>query len=104
MKEINKVDNASIAFGISLAITVIFNTLLACVKDAYEPLNKFMASLFGHHWTTHGIIDILVFLLVGLLIMRSSIAQKVNPALIAKLIYISTIASALGLIVWFLLY
>ena len=53
------------AYGLAAAITVLFNVVLAFVKEAYAPLNTFMAQLTGHHWITHGLADILVFLLLG---------------------------------------
>jgi hypothetical protein len=53
-------------FVLAAAITVLFNTALAWAKDAYAPLNTFLQSLTGHHWTTHGLADLLLFLgLVG---------------------------------------
>lgn len=53
------------AFGLSAAITVLFNVVLAFVKDSYPPLNSFMASLTGHHWRTHGLADVILFLVLG---------------------------------------
>src|SRR3954470_23490122 len=52
-------------YGLAAAITFVFNTLLALVKDAWDPLNTFMAQLTGHHWITHGLADVAVFLVLG---------------------------------------
>ena len=43
--QIGRLDYAAAAFGLSAAIAIVFNTALAWVKDAYDPLNSFMASL-----------------------------------------------------------
>src|ERR1700722_8840398 len=63
-------DGAAAAFGMSAAVTIVFNTVLAWVKDAYDPLNSFMASLTGHHWRTHGLADVIVFVALGYVLMR----------------------------------
>ncbi len=58
-------ENAAAAFGLSAAITVVFNVLLAFIKDSWPALNSFMAMLTGHHWRTHGLADVILFFLLG---------------------------------------
>jgi hypothetical protein len=53
------------AYGLSAAITVVFNVVLAFIKDSYPPLNDFMAHLTGHHWRTHGLADVILFFVLG---------------------------------------
>ncbi len=53
------------AYGLSAAITVVFNVVLAFIKDSYPPLNSFMAHLTGHHWRTHGLVDVILFFVLG---------------------------------------
>lgn len=36
--------------------------------DAYDPLNTFVSALAGHHWTTLGVADIAVFLILGFIV------------------------------------
>jgi hypothetical protein len=91
------------AFALAAAIACLFNTALAWVKDAYAPLNKFMASLTGHHWITHGLADVIVFVGLGLLFMNTSIANKINPDRMVSILIWSVVASGLGLFAWFLL-
>jgi hypothetical protein len=50
------------AFGVSAAITIVFNKVLAWLKNAP---NSFIASLTAHHRTTHGLVDVAVFLAVA---------------------------------------
>lgn len=38
---------AARAFAIAAATAIVFNTVVACVKDAHKPLQIFMASLTG---------------------------------------------------------
>jgi len=100
----NRLDNISVGFGISLVVSMFFNTILACIKDVYDPLNRFMALLFGHHWITHGIFDIFVFIAVGIFMMRSNVVAKINPTTLIGLIYLSALVSITFLVGWFFLY
>ena len=58
-------DKATIGFGLSAAAVSIFNTLLVIFKELTPPFKKAMADAMGHHWTTHGVIVIGLFLLLG---------------------------------------
>ena len=61
------------AFALAASVTVLFNVVLAFVKDSSPALNSFMASLTGHHWRTHGLVDVIVFFLLGWLFMSRGI-------------------------------
>ena len=89
------------AFGASAAITIVFNTVLAWVKDAYEPLNSFMASLTGHHWRTHGLIDVVVFFALGYLFM--SYKFRISGVRLAALLAAASVVAGGGLALWFVL-
>jgi hypothetical protein len=91
------------AFALAAAIAIVFNTLLAWVKDAYDPLNKFMASLTGHHWTTHGIADVLLFVALGYILANTSWPDRVSGKAATIALAASVVASGLGLLVWFVL-
>jgi hypothetical protein len=94
-------DSTATAFGISAAAAIVFNTLLAWVKDAYEPLNTLMAHVGGHHWTTHGLADVIVFFGLGAFLMRRRITMDGNR--IAGLLAAAVVLSGAGLGLWFLL-
>jgi nitric oxide reductase large subunit len=59
-------------FGLSVAITSIISALLVIVKESNEGLLKFMKTITVHHWVTHGIFDVLVFLAIGFLLSKSN--------------------------------
>ena len=65
---------ATSSFALAAAVAIVFNTLLAWAKDAWEPLNDFLKSIAGHHWTTHGLADLVVF--VGLGLVNISLTQQ----------------------------
>ena len=95
-------NKASSAFALSAAIACLFNTALAWAKDAYAPLNKFMAGLTGHHWITHGLADLIVFVGLGLVFMKT--ADKIKPERLVSILVWSVAAASLGLFAWFLLF
>jgi hypothetical protein len=96
-----KLTAATSGFVLAAAVTVLFNTGLAWAKDAYSPLNDFMKLLSGHHWTTHGLADLVVFLGLGFTFMSTRVAEKIDPnRLIGVLVGAVTIAG-LGLALWY---
>lgn len=88
-------------FGPAAAIAILFNTLLAWVKDAYAPLNSFMASLTGHHWRTHGVVDVVVFIALGYLITLSGF--RITGLRLAALLAAASVVAGGGLALWFVL-
>jgi len=90
------------AFGLSAAITVVFNVVLAFVKDSYPPLNAFMTQLTGHHWRTHGFADVILFVLLGWLFMARGIPAGglTNNTTVTLAGAVVIASAALGL--WFL--
>ena len=97
---IGVLDGAAAGYGISAAVTIVFNTLLAWIKDAYDPLNSFMASLSGHHWTTHSLVDVAVFLILGAVLTSRHVT--IDGARMAMLLAGAVIVGGGGLALWFL--
>jgi hypothetical protein len=58
-------DKTTIGFGLSAAVVSILNTLLVIFKELTPPVKKAMADAMGHHWTTHGVIVIALFIVLG---------------------------------------
>jgi hypothetical protein len=100
---VQKLSPAAAAFALSASVAMIFNTLLAWVKDAVPALNSFMASLFGHHWTTHSIFDLIVFVGLGLVFMGTGTAARMNGLTLVKVVIGSAVVGGLGLLGWFLI-
>jgi hypothetical protein len=99
-----QIGRASAAFALAAAIACLFNTALAWAKDAYAPLNQFMASLTGHHWITHGLADFVVFVGFGLIFMNTSVTDKINPGRLVSILVWCVVAASLGLFAWYLLF
>jgi hypothetical protein len=86
---------------LAAAIAILFNTALAWAKDASPPLNSFMASLTGHHWTTHGLADLAVFVGLWLILARTKFAGKIDPTRLIGALVAAVAAAAFGLVLWF---
>jgi hypothetical protein len=96
-----KLDVVSVAFGLSASVVILFNTLLAIAKEVYHPLNIFMGNLSGNHWATHGILDVLLFFILGLVFSRMNFIAKVQDTQLIKLLCSSITVAIAGLILWF---
>jgi hypothetical protein len=95
---------AARAFAIAAATAILFNTVLACVKDAHKPLQIFMASLTGSDWTTQGIADVALFAFLGLILWKSNLTKNIRPAGIIFSLAGTTIIAGAGLFAWYALY
>lgn len=88
---------ATSGFVVSAAITVLFNTGLAWAKDAYPPLNALMKSVGGHHWTTHGLVDLALFVGLGFTFTKTKMTEKIDPDRLIGLLVGAVVVAALGL-------
>lgn len=96
-----RVSPATSGFTLAAAVTFIVNTVLACAKDASAPLKGFMKSIAGHDWTTQGLFDLALFVVLGLIFARTRMADRMGAGpLIAILIAAVAIAGA-GLTLWY---
>jgi len=88
------------ALTLSASITVVFNVLLAFVKDTIPAVNAFMTMLTGHHWRTHGIVDVLLFALLGWFFFSRGIpARLTNNSSVT--LAACVIVAGLALVGWF---
>jgi hypothetical protein len=55
----------SIAFGLALAVACVANAVIVVVKEKSGAVMGSMKKLTGHHWTTHTLIVIMLFLGLG---------------------------------------
>jgi len=54
------------SFGLSYAITSLISALLVIIKESNEEtVLAWMKAASGHHWITHGIIDVIIFVVLG---------------------------------------
>jgi len=90
----------TIGYGIAAVVAILGNTALTWVKETNPAVNAFMKQLLYHHWITHGVAVLLVFLVLGFIlsrIVRSSACRTLTFMLV-----LASAAGALGLVWLFL--
>ena len=61
----NTISKRSIGFGLALAIACIVNAIIVVVKEKSDAVMNGMKKVTGHHWTTHSLIVLVLFLVGG---------------------------------------
>lgn len=102
--EATKLSRASAGFAFAVSITVLFSTALAWVKDAYKPLNLFMNGIAWHNWITHGLVDLVLFFVLGIIFSKTSWASRIAPNRLITFLVASVIVAGVGLFVWYAVY
>jgi len=95
------VDSTTSGFLLAAAITILFNTALACLKDASAPLKDFMKSLAGHDWTALGLADLVIFVTLGLVFTGTKLGHRVKPDRLIGALIGSVVIAGVGLSLWF---
>jgi hypothetical protein len=97
-------DKKTVGFGLSVALMSIFNTLLVIIKEMNPPIKKAMADAMGHHWTTHGVIVLTLFVVLGLIFSAMVKAENWNANKLCKSIVGSVILGGTGLAAFYLMH
>jgi hypothetical protein len=97
----SKLGRASAGFAASAALTILFSTVLACVKDAYKPLNNLMNSVAWHNWITHGFADVIRFVALGGIFSKTEWTERIAPGRLISFLAGATILAGLGLFAWY---
>jgi len=67
------------SFGLSFAITSVVSALLVILKESSEEgVLKWMTAVTGHHWVTHGLINLIIFVVLGWALSRADKGQGVK--------------------------
>ncbi len=74
------------AFGVSYAITSFLSALLVVWKESSQAVHDTLAAITGHHWVTHGALDVIVFVGLGLLLSRTRMAAMSGRWLITTVV------------------
>ncbi len=92
----NSMDMASAkvtGYGLSYAIVSILSALLVVFKESNESVQGLMVALTGHHWVTHGLLDVLLFVVLGMVLSSRNLAVSGN--ILISSVVSSTILSGL---------
>jgi hypothetical protein len=67
------------SFGLSFGITSVVSAILVILKETNEEtLLAWMKAATGHHWVTHGIFDLILFVVLGWALARPNGGKGVN--------------------------
>lgn len=82
--ENSPMDKYTAGFGMSLAVTSILNALILIIKEKNESVMNAMKAALGHHWTTHGFIVIILFLVTGFIFSALKLETKFDSQRVLK--------------------
>ena len=94
-------DKLSVGFGVSFLVASIFNGLLIIAKENYAPLKDWMKSLSGHHWITHGIFVIALFIVLGYFLSKTDLEKKIDADKTSGLVIAGTVLGGLIIVGFF---
>jgi ABC-type Fe3+-siderophore transport system permease subunit len=94
-------DNLSVGFAVSFLVASICNGLLIVAKENYAPLKNWMKSLSGHHWITHGIFVIVLFIALGYIFSKTDMDKKIDADKTSGLVIAGTVLGGLIIIGFF---
>jgi hypothetical protein len=97
-------DKTTIGFGLSVAVMSILNTLLVIFKEMTPPFKKAMADTMGHHWTTHGVVVLGLFLVLGFVLAGAVKPESWGGGRLGNTILWSVIVSSIAIAAFYLLH
>ncbi|MBV1788093.1 hypothetical protein KQ940_08495 [Marinobacterium sp. D7] len=73
------IGNYNRAFALSFAITSLLSALLVVLKEQNEDtVLAWMKAATGHHWITHGVLVVVVFILLGWLLAQTKLGSRLT--------------------------
>jgi hypothetical protein len=88
-----QMDKYAAGFGLSLIVTSLLNAAILLIKETNDGIIKAMKAAMGHHWTTHGVIIIVVFVLLGFIFSYMKLETKWDSQRMLKYIIWAVIIS-----------
>lgn len=99
-----KLSPVTAGFGLSLFITSIFSTLLVIIKEINEhTVLEWMKHATPHHWITHGVMVLAVFILLGMVLSKGK-ASEIQADTLVKLLVAAVVLSFVGVSGFYLTY
>ncbi|AGW90132.1 MULTISPECIES: hypothetical protein [Cupriavidus] len=84
------------SFGLSLGITSVLSALLVILKETNEQtVLAWMKAATGHHWITHGLLDVLAFVILGFALGRLASRLQRHPMAVAVIALGGVVSGAL---------
>lgn len=74
----NRLSKYTVSFGLSFAIASVANALLVVAKEKSHAVQVWMQKLTGHHWVTHCVFVLALFVLFGWLLAKMNRGEGVK--------------------------
>jgi hypothetical protein len=84
----------STGFGLSLIVTNLLNAVILVIKETNDYVMGAMKAALGHHWTTHAVILIVAFVVLGFIFSGMKLETKWDSQKMLKYIIWAVIISA----------
>jgi cytochrome b561 len=84
----------TVSFGWSLAICAVLNSFLVVAKEKSKDVNSWMQKMTGHHWTTHVLIMLILFVAFGFAFAQTNRTKPTGERL-ANIVLAGVIAGVL---------
>jgi hypothetical protein len=86
----------SVSFALAFAVTSLLSAVLVVVKEQnQDTLLAWMKAATGHHWISHGILDLLVFVLLGWALARIGFGARLSGNALSAIVSGSVLLSGL---------
>lgn len=72
------VDSTVAGYGVSYSITTILSALLVILKETNESVQGLLVAITGHHWITHSLLAVIVFVVLGAVLARRDMNMTAN--------------------------
>lgn len=89
-------------FGLSYSITVLLSALLVILKELSPAVHDGLAAITGHHWVTHGLLNLIVFVVLGFVLSRSAASASMDGTKLVNYVVGSTVVSGIIIAGFFL--
>jgi hypothetical protein len=79
MAQSGEIGTYTASFGISLGLASLFNALLVIIKETNETTVLAWMKAAGHHWVTQGVLDFVVFIVLGFALAKFWQERRTTP-------------------------
>ncbi len=100
----NTTEKFTAGFCMSYVIMSFVNSLIIIVKEKSPAVMTAMKSAMGHHWTTHGTIMIILFVVLGLAFSNANVGTRWNPGKLLTFAICATVINIAIIAGYYLIY
>ena len=98
-------DAYATGYGLSFAIVSVLSALLVVLKEIKEDsVLAAMKAITGHHWVTHGLLDVILFVVIGAALAKGGRGMTMAADTLVRTITGSVIVSGLIIVGFYLLH